>query len=72
MLLFMLEVLQIRNKGTELDSDWFGLVAWLPIAASARGDVWAHFSTCSGPARRRALVRLDRGSRSQWLEGAVN
>jgi hypothetical protein len=34
--LFMFEVLQIRSKETELDSDWFGLAAWLPIAASAR------------------------------------
>jgi hypothetical protein len=62
MLLFMLEVLQIGNKETELGSDWFGLAAWLPIATSARGDHWAHFSTSAGPARRRTLLQFDRGS----------
>ncbi len=47
MLLFMLEALQIRNKETELDRDWFGLAAWLPIAASACGDVRAYSRTCA-------------------------
>jgi hypothetical protein len=46
MLLFMLEVLQIRNKETELDSDRFGLAPWLPIP-SACGDVSAHSRTCA-------------------------